>query len=82
MFRDRSVVEVIELLLAFTVCLAVLLLGGGLLILAVVDNDVPQERLADASEFVRTAISTMLAAVLGLLAGRTITPSKRPEEHS
>jgi ABC-type Fe3+ transport system permease subunit len=76
MFRSRPVVEIIELLFAFTICLAILLIGAGIVVLSLVDNQVDPARLSDAADFLKAALSSILGAVLGLLAGRAIKPSE------
>jgi len=69
-FTGRSVIEIVELLFAFTVCVSLLLIGVGLVVLALVRDEATAAALSGAAGFLRDSLVTLLAALLGLLAGR------------
>ena len=67
MFTGRSTVDVIVLLLTMTICAALLLAGAGI---ALVEWRDPATDTSAASASLTHAITGILGALLGLLAGR------------
>ena len=64
----RSTIEVMVLLLTATVCGALLLVGGGIVVIEVVN---PQADTTVGVTALSTTISTLAGAVLGLIAGHS-----------
>lgn len=65
--RDRPTVDLIILAFAVTVCGFLLLAGAALTILAVTH---PEREIRDSTEALFGAVTTIIGALLGLIAGR------------
>ena len=79
MFADRSVVEIIAIVL--TIVLAVVILGSGAAI-AVIEVVHPKTDTSDGVDALGRVVSVILGALLGVLAGRadaTTQLSRRPD---
>jgi len=63
----RPTDEVLILLMAATICFAIIATGTGLFIVAIVD---PERDLTRAFQAVATVLNTLLGLVLGYLIGR------------
>jgi hypothetical protein len=73
---NRPLVELMVLMITGTVCVILLLLAGGVAIVEVVN---PTADTSKAVAALSTVTSTLLGAVLGLIAGHTLGRRRIPD---
>lgn len=77
MFRNRSVIEVMVLIFTFVVAFAICGLG---VLIVVVEARTPEADTGVIANTLSTLVSGILGALLGLIAGKSSSFGKKPED--